>query len=153
EITTRSARMLFIVGVTWMTCSLALAETREPENGRDKQEIAASGKKTYQTRCATCHDHPRDRIPPRTVLGFIPPEFIVSAMTHGKMKQMAMGLKPGAIDDVATFLTGKRPGLKPRPLPNRCARPGAEVHIAKSDWPSVDRDVTGSRFQPEPGLR
>src|SRR5262245_54496358 len=100
EITTRSARMLFIVGVTWMTCSLALAETREPENGRDKQEIAASGEKTYQTRCATCHDHPRDRIPPRTVLGFMPPEFIVSAMTHGKMKQMAMGLKPGAIDDV-----------------------------------------------------
>lgn len=116
-------------------------------------EAAAQGEALYRQRCAACHDHPRDRIPPRLLLGFRSPNAVVRALTRGTMRPMSEGLGAGEIAALATFLTGRAPGSEPVPVANRCPQDGAPVTVGPHDWPVIGRDLAGSRFQPEPGLR
>lgn len=111
------------------------------------------GEAVYGQRCAVCHDHPGDRIPPRIVLSLYPADTVVLALTRGLMQPMATGLSTEDITAVATFLTGRRPGTGAHPVAKRCDQPGGAVVVAPTDWPSMERDARGSRYQPEPGLR
>ncbi len=114
---------------------------------------AERGETLYAQRCAACHDHPHDRVPPRLLLGFRSPNAVVRALARGTMRPMAEGLSDAEIADLAAFLTGREPGQEARPAANRCAQPGAPVAVNKGDWPVIGRDVAGSRYEPEPGLR
>lgn len=114
--------------------------------------MTEQGEAAFMQYCSVCHDHPRDRIPARILLEMLSTDFIVGALTHGNMQPMAAGLEPGEIDAVATFLTGAIPGMRPKPVVSQCVKPGAEVRIAENDWPSVDRDLVGSRYQANAGL-
>ncbi|MBV6417594.1 MAG: Polyvinylalcohol dehydrogenase [Steroidobacteraceae bacterium] len=131
----------------------ALAASSGVTSGSAPDEQAMRGEALYRQRCAACHDHPQDRIPPRELLGFRSPRAVVRVLTHGTMRPMAEGLDSSEIAALATYLTGRAPGSEPVPLPNRCAKPGAVVTVGSGDWPSIGRDVAGQRFQPEPGLR
>jgi len=113
----------------------------------------ARGEALYEERCAVCHDNPQDRIPPRLLLGFRSPNAVVRSLTRGTMRPMADGLDSAAIDSIATFLTGRAPGTEPVPLPNHCTHPGAPLTMGPHDWPVIGKDIAGSRFQAEPGLR
>lgn len=117
------------------------------------EAVAARGAAVFAQRCATCHDHPRDRIPPRAVLSLYSPDTIVLALTRGAMQPMAAGLSADEINSVATFLTGAAPGAQPRPSVNRCSGPGGPVSVAAEDWPTVAKDAAGSRYQSVSGLR
>ena len=111
------------------------------------------GEALYVQRCAACHDHPHDRVPPRHLLGFRSPNAIVRVLTRGTMRPMAEGLSDTEIADLAVFLTGRVPGQEARPSVNRCTQPGAPVVVQAGDWPVIGRDVAGSRFEPDPGVR
>ncbi|MFO1410851.1 MAG: hypothetical protein U1F06_10905, partial [Steroidobacteraceae bacterium] len=51
-----------------------------------------AGSALYAERCASCHDHPRDRIPPRAQLATRSPEEVAQALTSGTMRVQSVGL-------------------------------------------------------------
>ncbi len=135
-------------------CLVAGAQPPEaPARPSAGPEAAAQGEAIYQQRCATCHDHPRDRIPPRLLLSFRRPQAVVKALSRGTMRPVAEGLSSDEIAAIATFLTGKAPDSEPVPAANRCARPGIPVTVGVGDWPAIGRDSTGTRFQARAGIR
>lgn len=113
----------------------------------------------YAQRCAACHDHPRDRIPPRIALAsYRTPEEIIDALATGTMRQQAAGLSTTEIRSLAVYLTGKEPsGSGPDPNANLCsARPRSAVTAALlprfGDWNGWGRDTANTRFHPLSGL-
>jgi len=116
---------------------------------------AQPGAALYAERCAQCHDHPADRIPPRAFLTIVKtPEQVVTALTSGVMQTQATGLKPEQIRSLATFITGKEPGAStdPDPLANLCPKPAGPIVYGTGDWsgwghdPGNSRQQTGARF-------
>lgn len=126
----------------------------QPPPAADAQSggTSAHGEALYLQRCASCHDHPHDRIPPRLLLGLRSPNAVVQALTHGSMRPVAEGLDAGDIAALASFLTGRAPGKEPVPSANHCAKPGTPVTLRAGDWPVLGKDNGGSRFQSEPGF-
>lgn len=62
------------------------------------------GGTVYQERCASCHDQPGGRIPPRELIAMRAYEDIVAALTSGVMRVQAEGLSAAEIEAVARFL-------------------------------------------------
>lgn len=46
----------------------------------------------YKERCVMCHDRPKDRIPPRSLIARQASEDVIRALTTGTMKQWTDGL-------------------------------------------------------------
>lgn len=113
----------------------------------------ARGESLYGERCAVCHDNPQERVPPRLLLGFRSPNAVVRTLTRGTMRPMAEGLEATDIASIATYLTGRAPGTEPVPTANHCAQPRTPLTMGPHDWPVIGKDIAGSRFQAEPGLR
>ena len=113
-----------------------------------------AGDALYAERCASCHDHPRDRIPSRSQLETRTPEEVAQALTSGTMRAQSVGLNINDINALATRLTGRAPGaeLRPPPEQNPCATSAAPRPAAATDWNGWGRDSDNSRFQPQPGL-
>lgn len=130
----------------------AVAAQSPPAPDAQANSASARGETLYLQRCAACHDHPHDRIPPRLLLGLRSPNAVVQALTHGSMRPMAAGLSADDLAALATFLTGRAPGEEPVPSANHCAKPGAPVTVGAGDWPVIGQDIGGSRFQSDPGL-
>ncbi len=121
----------------------------------DKEAAPPSeGARIYGELCAGCHDHPKDRIPPREVISKRSPDEVVQALTTGIMRTQAGGLTMNDRDAVATFITGKAPSGNLTPLPegNLCAHPGSAAVSSGPQWNGWGRDLDNSRFQPQPGL-
>src|SRR5581483_4463307 len=121
--------------------------------------VAATGKGApiYAPRCATCHDPPQGRIPPRYMLSHKTADQVVQALTAGPMRQQAAGLSADDIRQLAIFITYKRAGAWPEPDPaaNRCETkplPVSQTAQAASDWNGWGRDMENSRFQADPGF-
>lgn len=134
-----------------LAASLARAET-DPVPQADG---AAPGAALYAERCAQCHDHPVDRIPPRAFLTIVKtPDQVVTALSTGVMKPQAAGLDKDQIRSLARFITGKEPGAgnDPDPNANRCAKPAEPVTIGPDDWPMWGRDPGNTRYQERPGV-
>lgn len=113
----------------------------------------------YALRCAACHDHPRDRIPPRVALAtYRTPEEIVDALSTGIMREQAAGLTAAEIRALAVHLTGKQPTVRgPEPNANRCSgrsRDGmpAALRPRAGDWNGWGRDAANTRFHALSGL-
>lgn len=58
----------------------------------------------YKQRCATCHELPEGRIPPRELIATRSHAYIVDVLTHGVMRVQAVGLNISQIDSLATYL-------------------------------------------------
>src|SRR5262245_50097535 len=114
----------------------------------------ATGAQIYEEKCATCHDKPTARIPPRAQVAKLATEDVIRTMTTGTMKQWAEGLSPAQITTLATFVTGKPLGsIGPTPLsPNICQTPKTPINLNGPQWNGWGRDLQNSRFQPKPGL-
>lgn len=145
-----------------ITLSLALLLSGAAAVGAQLTDTAATpaatdqtarGEALYEARCAVCHDNPQERIPPRLLLGFRSPNAVVRSLTRGTMRPMAEGLGAADIASIATYLTGRAPGTDPVPVANRCTQSGAPFTMGPHDWPVIGKDIAGSRFQAEPGLR
>jgi polyvinyl alcohol dehydrogenase (cytochrome) len=111
----------------------------------------------YQQLCAACHDHPKDRIPPRDQLAKRTPEEVVTALSRGTMRVQAGGLNLNELNSLATYLTGRAPaenGTIP-PEKNVCKAPQplpAMTDPSQGQWNGWGRDLDNSRFQPHPGM-
>jgi len=117
--------------------------------------VGQPGAALYAERCAQCHDHAVDRIPPRAFLGIVKtPDQVVQALTSGIMQSQATGLSADQIASLAVFITGKQPGSAtgPDPKANLCAAPAGPIKFDGKDWNGWGRDLDNSRYQPHPGL-
>ncbi len=116
---------------------------------------AALGESVYGKRCASCHDTPTGRTPPKATIANNTPTFIVSALAEGVMAPMARGLSPHEMVSVAAYLsTRKNGGLAEGGLEApACKDKPAPIDLAAaSQWNGWGRAADQGRFQPKPGL-
>lgn len=130
--------------------SSAASAAAPPDQGAD---TGNRGAMLYAARCAACHDHPRDRIPPRILISTVrAPEEVVAALTTGVMRQQAAGLSASDVRALATHLTGRTPEAERRdPSANSC-RDAQPLKPGVQDWNGWGRDEANTRFHPDPGL-
>jgi polyvinyl alcohol dehydrogenase (cytochrome) len=116
------------------------------------------GAELYAQLCASCHDHPKDRIPSRETLAKRTPEEVVMALTSGSMRVQAGGLNLNQQNALATFITGRAPSEASARAPEKnLCKPGVAAAAAaasrnQEQWNGWGRDLENSRFQPKPGL-
>src|SRR5467141_3302016 len=88
------------------TNSVLLQEQRPPTDAASAQ--------IYQDKCATCHDKPVGRVPPRSAIAMRSTEDIIQTMTTGSMKQFADGLTADQIRTLSIYLTAEQAGAPAR---------------------------------------
>ena len=114
---------------------------------------SASGAALYQGFCGACHDHPKERIPPREVIAKRTPEEVMQSLTSGLMRNQAAGLNMNDRVAIATYLTGQAPENRtPAAETNLCVRQVPAMPDAGKGWNGWGRDLDNSRYQPNPGL-
>jgi polyvinyl alcohol dehydrogenase (cytochrome) len=115
------------------------------------------GEKLYQQKCASCHDNPTGRIPPKAAIAQNTPTLIISTLVEGAMRPMAAGMAPHDIASVAAYLSVRKgmglgaagleaPACKDKP-------PFAPTGSGWDGWDGWGNGETQSRFQPNPGLK
>lgn len=149
-------RPTVVVGSAAALCLAATLASAEPaRNEEGKSDGIAPAEQLWQKKCASCHDNPTSRIPPRNALSYSPPHAIVRALTTGSMRPMAVGLEDAQIRSLAEFLTGRAPREAPVPEPPLCtgeaAARGAN-EVASSDWAQTGRSAANDRFQSAGGI-
>lgn len=133
-------------------CFQIFSSSAQEQTGKD---APPDGAKLYEQRCAVCHDNAQDRTPPKSLLARKAPEEVIAALTTGSMKTQASGLKELEIRAIAVYLTGKQPGgvIDPSQLANRCQAPGGPINLKAPGWNGWGKDLDGTRYQPQPGLK
>src|SRR5580704_1646361 len=63
-----------------------------------------SGEAVYREYCASCHDHPAPRIPPRSALQALSAARILRTLDGGVMMRIAYGLQRNQREAVANYL-------------------------------------------------
>jgi polyvinyl alcohol dehydrogenase (cytochrome) len=113
----------------------------------------SGGAPLYAQFCASCHDHPKDRIPPREAIAKRTPDEMLQALNSGLMRVQAGGLNTNERIAVVTYLTGKPPlgTVAAPPEKNRCEHASSAAQTA-SQWNGWGRDLDNSHFQPQPGF-
>ncbi|WP_293370336.1 PQQ-binding-like beta-propeller repeat protein [Phenylobacterium sp.] len=114
----------------------------------------ALGENLYKSKCASCHDTPSGRIPPKAAIAQNTPTFIVSALVEGVMRPMAFGMAPHDIASVAAYLSARKDGglgAGVLEAPACTDKPGAFT-LAGPAWNGWGNGETQGRFQPKPGL-
>lgn len=136
-----------------IAAALALLATGARAATSDGPPTADPGQ-LYQQNCAACHDHPKDRIPPRAMIARRSADEVMQILTSGLMRTQAAGLSMNDRVAVATYLTGKAPTgrLTPVPEANACSAPFAPATDAGPGWNGWGRDLANTRFQSMPGL-
>jgi polyvinyl alcohol dehydrogenase (cytochrome) len=112
------------------------------------------GEKFYQQKCASCHDNPSGRIPPKDAIANNTPTFITQAMIEGVMASQARGLSPHDMASVAAYLSKRKDGglgagVLEAPA---CTDKAAPLTLAGPTWNGWGNGQTQNRFQPTPGI-
>ena len=116
---------------------------------------APDGAEVYKVWCASCHDHPQERIPARDVISKRTSDDVLKALTTGSMREQAKTLSDPERRALATFLTGKEPSVSAAPVAaaNHCSSPPAPIVLNDKGWNGWGRDLENSRYQPHPGVK
>ncbi|HQR35112.1 MAG TPA: PQQ-binding-like beta-propeller repeat protein [Blastocatellia bacterium] len=138
-----------------LACFRVINSSAEQQTGSAGKDAPPDGAALYAERCAVCHDNPKDRIPPKSIIARRSPDEVINALTSGSMKIQANGLKPLEIRAIAVYLTGKEPTgvVDPSQLANRCQAPGGPINLKAGGWNGWGFDYDSTRFQPKPGLK
>ncbi|MCG3168616.1 MAG: Polyvinylalcohol dehydrogenase [Pseudomonadales bacterium] len=112
----------------------------------------APAARLYAARCASCHDHPEGRVPPRAALRYTPPENVLHALRAGAMRPMAEGLSDEQIRSLVVLLTGREAEPPVDPMANACTSPLDEVVLEPSDWSSIQADPRNVRYRADAGI-
>ncbi len=139
--------------LTALTSTLALLGVGARAGTSDGPPTADPGQ-LYQQNCAACHDHPKDRIPPRATIARRSADEVMQTLTGGLMRAQAGGLSMNDRVAVATYLTGKAPTgrLTPVAETNSCAAPAKAAGDSGPGWNGWGQNLANTRFQGEPGL-
>jgi polyvinyl alcohol dehydrogenase (cytochrome) len=121
----------------------ALAQSNGPASG-DQASV-------YESTCAPCHGNPATRGPTRESLHAMSPDFVVSALTDGLMKDMGAGLSPQQRVALAEFLTDHKVGEQTA-MAGHCAGSQPPLSTSGPAFNGWGVTVANLRYQPEPGL-
>ena len=115
----------------------------------------ALGEKLYGQKCASCHDNPSGRIPPKAAIANNTPTFIAQAMVEGVMASQARGLSPHEMVSVAAYLSKhKEGGLGAGALEApACTDKSSPFSLTGPAWNGWGNGQTQTRFQPAPGIK
>jgi polyvinyl alcohol dehydrogenase (cytochrome) len=109
----------------------------------------------YKSSCASCHDAPEGRTPPRDALKERSPETILAAMTTGSMAVQAINIAAADKRRLAEFLAGKPfSAVQSEETAGMCASKPKPIGDLKSKpyWNGWGVDATNGRYQPNPGI-
>ena len=110
----------------------------------------------YKANCASCHDQPEGRTPPRAALKDRTPDAILAAMTTGSMSVNAINISAADKRRLAELLSGKPFAATTSlfPIAGLCTvKPGPIGSLAqKAYWNGWGVDATNARYQPKPGI-
>jgi polyvinyl alcohol dehydrogenase (cytochrome) len=137
-----------LIAAVGVVCLLA------PGVGRVASAQTADGAKVYADSCASCHDQPTGRTPPKDALKDRTADAIHLALTSGSMTMQGAPLSVAEKKAVSEYLSGNTLGavsaqgaglcaVKPPPLGN---------FAGKANWNGWGADSDNSRYQPKPGL-
>ena len=148
------ARLFTGIGLIVVFCYGLLAVVAASFNQATAQQnaVTPNGATLYQQRCATCHDKPTERVPPRAAIALLPLDQIIQTMTSGAMKLQASGLSAAQIRAVATYLTGMETKASANRTNYSCKSNGGPLKLESPQWNGCGRDLDNSRYQPKPGL-
>jgi polyvinyl alcohol dehydrogenase (cytochrome) len=110
-----------------------------------------SGEAVYREYCASCHDHPGARIPPRSALQALSAARILRTLDAGVMMRVAYGLQRNQREAVANYL-GKASDDTAAPASAFC--PDREFSLtenARPSWTGWSPSLSNDRFQPAGG--
>jgi polyvinyl alcohol dehydrogenase (cytochrome) len=110
-----------------------------------------SGEAVYREYCASCHDHPGPRIPPRSALQALSAARILRTLDAGVMMRVAYGLQRNQREAVANYL-GKASDDIAAPASAFCAdRQFSLSGNAQPGWTGWSPSLSNDRFQPAGG--
>ena len=110
-----------------------------------------SGEAVYREYCASCHDHPGPRVPPRVALQALSSARILRTLDAGVMMQIAYGLQRSQRESVAKYL-GKAIDDTVPPSTAFCSDRklslGSSGDSGRSGWIGWSPSASNDRFQP-----
>ena len=147
---------LLLLAVTFLSLSLVARAQSLYQAPTASPELVRQGADIYRTTCASCHDNPQGRTPPRATLTVTKSaDVIIRALTTGAMRQIGATLSADGRAAVAAYLTGKPPGESGTIYidANRCAPPTKPFTLDGPSWNGWSgRGTTNARHQVEAGL-
>ena len=111
----------------------------------------------YNESCASCHDRPEGRTPPRAALRDRTPETILLSLTSGSMSLQGLTLSVAEKRALAEHLSGKTFSAATTDA-NLCATKEGmkdtklQAPGSKPQWNGFGVDAANTRYQPNPGL-
>ena len=117
-------------------------------------QTPVDGAKVYADNCASCHDQPTGRTPPKDALKERTADAIHLSLTSGTMAIQGVSLSVAEKKAVAEYLSGKPLGAAGAQGAGVCsAKPAPIGNLAgKPQWNGWGADTANSRYQPKPGL-
>jgi polyvinyl alcohol dehydrogenase (cytochrome) len=114
----------------------------------------ADGAKVYADNCASCHDQPTGRTPPKDALKDRTADAIHLSLTSGSMSMQGVSLSAAEKKAVSEYLSGKTLGAASAQGAGMCAaKPGPIGNLTgKAAWNGWGADSDNSRYQPKPGM-
>src|SRR3984885_5822564 len=107
-----------------------------------------SGEAVYREYCASCHDHPGARIPPRSALQALSAARILRTLDGGVMMRIAYGLQRNQREAVANYL-GKASDDTAPPASAFCTdRKISLLETSRLSWTVWSPSLSNDRFQP-----
>jgi polyvinyl alcohol dehydrogenase (cytochrome) len=113
---------------------------------------AISGEAVYQRRCAACHDHPSETIPPRAALNQLSVTRILRTLDFGVMINIAYVLTRDEREAVASYLGVDKPDL-PVPAQAYCSDRAVNIGASPSPaWTGWGPDSSNARYTTSSGI-
>jgi len=112
------------------------------------------GAKVYADNCASCHDQPTGRTPPKDALKDRTADAIHLSLTSGTMSMQGVSLSAAEKKAVSEYLSGNTLGAASAQGAGVCAaKPAPFGNLAgKPQWNGWGADADNSRYQPKPGM-
>jgi polyvinyl alcohol dehydrogenase (cytochrome) len=111
-------------------------------------QAGEDGAAVYAQRCAACHDHPRERIPPLSAIKAMSAGAVQASLTGGSMREQARGLSAAQLAALIAYI-GPKPDAAPAvALEGACGQ--TRPHRGHGTWNGWSTSPTGSRFQDGP---
>jgi polyvinyl alcohol dehydrogenase (cytochrome) len=135
-----------------LTASIALAAPTLASGGVAQDSVTGNGAALYAARCASCHDDGAvSRVPSRVVIGALPADRIVQALTTGVMQVQGETLSESERRAIAAFLSTATNATS-APTARTCAPRPASSPVAAGSWNGWGVTLANDRYQSTPGL-
>jgi polyvinyl alcohol dehydrogenase (cytochrome) len=110
--------------------------------------LAQDGSAIYKQRCAACHDHPRERVPPLRAIQAMTAQAIQAALKSGTMQAQAQGLSSTQLDSLIGYIAPTGRAEAPPTLSRTCAgEMPSRAPTERAAWNGWSPSETNSRFQ------